>query len=81
MSSRKAHFMRRTNTNGTMDSICCKCFVTVATVSREFELDRAERTHRCDPMLLEHWKELAEGKEDEDSTRASRLSLCYGWGG
>lgn len=81
MSSRKVRFVRRTNINGTMDSICCKCFVTVATARREFELDGAERNHTCDPVLLEHWKELAEGKSDEDVTRSRRLTLCYGWGG
>ena len=77
MLSRKGHFMRRTNTNGTRDSICCKCFVTVATATKELELDWAERSHTCDPVLLEHWKELAEGKPDKDITHVKPLSVCY----
>lgn len=80
MSSRKAHFMRRENTNGTLDSICCKCFVTVATARSEFELSAPERSHECDPILLKHWKEMAEGKPDEDFTHSQTFSYCFAWG-
>lgn len=42
-----------------MHSICTRCFVTVATATREAELDRAEKKHVCDPRLVAHWKEVA----------------------
>jgi hypothetical protein len=53
-------FVRRANKNGTTDSICTRCFVTVATGTWEADLDRAERSHVCNPQLVDHWKEMAE---------------------
>jgi hypothetical protein len=77
MLSHRTRFVRRTNQNGTTDSICCKCFVTVATARRESELDRPERTHVCDPALLRYWKQMAEGEQAEDGPGDCR-SFCPG---
>lgn len=52
-------FARRANHDGSFDSICRQCFVTVHTSHREAELDRAERDHLCAPEELErlaHYK-------------------------
>ena len=49
-------FTRRANGDGTIDSICRNCFITVATAQREADLDRAEHTHHCDQALLEHYQ-------------------------
>jgi hypothetical protein len=51
----KLAFARRTNTDGTIDSICRTCFATIATAFWETQLDRAEREHVCDPVLLERY--------------------------
>lgn len=49
-------FLHRLNEDGTIDSICRECFVTVATALSNSELEREERKHRCDSWLLERYK-------------------------
>ena len=49
-------FVHRLNDDGTIDSICRECFVTVASVLAGNELEREERKHRCDPALVERYK-------------------------
>jgi hypothetical protein len=51
-------FVHRANRDGTTDSICKECFVTVCTSVWETELARAERAHVCDPDVVAHWKEI-----------------------
>ena len=51
----KIQFVHRLNVDGTVDSICRDCFVTVATSISEITLQREERSHRCDPSLLERY--------------------------
>ena len=51
-------FAHRINDDGTIDSICCDCFVTIATESSESDLDRNERDHACHPALVEHYKKV-----------------------
>lgn len=46
-------FVHRTNTDGTLDSICSHCFTTVATKQWESDLETAEGKHVCDPEELE----------------------------
>jgi hypothetical protein len=45
-------YPHRHNKNGTYDSICLKCFATVATAQTEPELAFYNRRHICDPLLL-----------------------------
>jgi hypothetical protein len=40
-------FARRTNPNGTTDSICLKCFRTIATETGEASLASKETAHEC----------------------------------
>jgi hypothetical protein len=40
-------FPRRHNADGTIDSICSRCFETVATAKTEEELRKGEDAHRC----------------------------------
>lgn len=54
-----ATFAHRSNRNGTTDTICRQCFVTVATAIWEADLDRAERTHTCAPGMLHSIKKPA----------------------
>jgi hypothetical protein len=51
-------FVHRLNDDGTIDSICRECFLTVATASSGYELEREEQKHRCDSRLLERYKKL-----------------------
>jgi hypothetical protein len=76
MSLLKSRFLRRANADGTTDSICCKCYVTVATANHESELAWPEHRHVCDPLLLKHWQEIAEGKPSEDFMHARRYRFC-----
>lgn len=55
-------FLRRPNNDGTSDLICRQCFVTVCTSHWESDLDRAEKTHVCDPHLLDRWRSHACGE-------------------
>lgn len=42
-------FSRRFNCDGTIDSICHRCFMTIGTVVREADLESIERQHHCSP--------------------------------
>jgi hypothetical protein len=46
-------FPHRVNRDGSFDSICKRCFQTIASCSNETALAAAEQEHRCDgPLLL-----------------------------
>lgn len=45
-------FPHRRNADESYDSICAKCFVTVANVQNEWELARHESAHNCNPWDL-----------------------------
>ena len=40
-------FPHRFNSDGTIDSICSRCFATVATEGKESDLKEAEDAHVC----------------------------------
>jgi hypothetical protein len=40
-------FVHRLNDNGTVDSICLRCFVTVASLPKELNLEEKENAHAC----------------------------------
>jgi hypothetical protein len=48
----QAKFPHRHNSDGTYDSICTACFVTVASVRDEELLCAQELAHVCDPVNL-----------------------------
>lgn len=48
-------FAHRHNRNGTIDSICKNCFLTVASSNWEFALEPKELAHSCDPAILEKY--------------------------
>jgi len=45
-------FSHRMNKDGTTDSICPRCFVTIGRFTWEADLDRMEAAHSCDPVRL-----------------------------
>jgi hypothetical protein len=44
-------FTRRRNPNSSIDSICTKCFLTIASAGGEEELVAHEQNHACDPSV------------------------------
>lgn len=51
-------FIHRLNEDGTIDSICRDCFVTVATGLSHSALKQGEQQHTCEPALLERYKKV-----------------------
>ena len=45
-------FTHHMNKNGTIDSICPRCFTTVGCSTWEADLDRMEAQHVCEPARL-----------------------------
>ena len=43
-------YARRRNFDGTVDSVCKLCFLTVARAYREFDLSHLEVRHVCQPV-------------------------------
>jgi hypothetical protein len=44
------HYAHRRNYDGTLDSICKLCYLTVARAYRELDLNQLELRHVCQPM-------------------------------
>lgn len=49
-------FPHRANKDGTMDSICPRCFATIGRATWEAELEKMEASHACDPVQLFHFE-------------------------
>lgn len=64
-------FAHRNNPDGTTDSICRRCFVTVSNSIWEAELERAERDHICDPATLRQWRNYGNGPPGESKSSVS----------
>jgi hypothetical protein len=62
-------FVHHTNGDGTIDSICTRCFVTVATESGDAALQREERAHICDTKFMH--------RETPDGTHESICRVCF----
>ena len=66
-----AHFPHRTNYDGTIDSICPRCYITVGSSTRESDLKRMERAHVCNPALLKHYREQSQPAKKPPSQQKS----------
>jgi hypothetical protein len=55
------NFPHRFNADGSYDSICTLCQMTVATAKTEAELYQHERRHECNPDRLYRLSELRPG--------------------
>ena len=51
-------FPHRINSDGTIDSICDQCFVTVGTSTAEPELKELEAAHACEPSRVAYYHRL-----------------------
>ncbi len=47
-------FCNRKNEDGTFDSVCRACFMTIATTNLECDLKASELRHVCDAAILRH---------------------------
>jgi hypothetical protein len=45
-------FPHRRNPDGTFDSICLKCLLTIANARTEAELQKYDKDHVCNPSIL-----------------------------
>lgn len=52
------HFPHRVNSDGTIDSICKHCFVTVGSSTSESDLQRLEAEHVCEPARVAYYETL-----------------------
>ena len=61
-----------------MDSICSKCAITIASSPWEAELERAEKTHECDPERLRYLYSpdnlISAGKPSQPSPKQRRTA-------
>lgn len=53
----RMRYAHRINEDGTLDSICPCCFLTIATSTWEADLERMELLHVCDPNRLSHFEQ------------------------
>lgn len=56
-------YAHRRNADGTTDSICRNCFITVITAIWEGDLTRAEHDHSCNPSVLDYWNKMKGERE------------------
>lgn len=52
-------FSHRLNSDGSVDSICRNCFMTVATAVNEPALEEHESDHVCPPHLVDRFRAIA----------------------
>jgi hypothetical protein len=52
MSAQLPSYLHRVNGDGTFDSICIRCFDTIASAKTEEDLATTELEHRCPPTAL-----------------------------
>ncbi len=58
MSSLAMKFMHRTKSDGTIHSLCPRCYAAIGNARRESDLVRAEADHICDHVLLAFFERL-----------------------
>jgi hypothetical protein len=52
----RVRYAHRVNEDGTLDSICPHCFLTIGTSTWEADLEKMESMHVCDPDRLRHFE-------------------------
>jgi len=58
-------FPHRINRDGTIDSICSRCYVTIGTSTTEADLARLEAAHFCEPERFRYYEEQRETAEKQ----------------
>lgn len=73
VSREQSGFRRRLHPDGRIVSFCTRCYAVVAETTDSDALIREEKTHNCDPHLLEFWhKIVADAKPDERGSEGAR---------
>ena len=58
-------FAHRENKDGTFESICRQCFITVAVAGSAADLKRPEADHLCDSWMLRRFRPKHSGNSQE----------------
>jgi hypothetical protein len=64
-------FPHRRNKDGSFDSICLKCFATIASHMTQEELDECDKNHTCMNSLLSQRGNHVSSIQDEIKTQSS----------
>jgi hypothetical protein len=67
----RPNFPHRFNADGSYDSICTLCHLTVATAKTEAHLLQHERSHKCDPVRLYQVSQYAQGPAQPQSRNSA----------
>ena len=51
-------FPHRVNSDGVIDSICDRCFVTIGSSRSESELGSLEESHTCEPARVAYYHQI-----------------------
>lgn len=74
-----ATFPHRRNRDGTFDSICPRCFVTVSSKYTEVELQEAESSHNCQGFeLAQMWRRTDQQGRTNRARPAPRIDSRKG---
>jgi hypothetical protein len=65
-------FPHRRNKDGSFDSICLKCFATIASRRSNAELDELDKNHVCVNSLLSQRGNHVSSIQDENKTQEPR---------
>jgi len=60
----RPNFPHRLNADGSYNSICTLCRLTVATANPESELAHHEQNHKCRPIRLDQLSEFRPGSHE-----------------
>ena len=55
MAEKSADFAHRHNPNGSWDSICPRCHLTIASSENEADLQAVEQSHDCDEFAMKRY--------------------------
>ena len=61
-------FPHRRNRDGSFDSICLKCLLTIANAKTEADLAKHDRYHVCNPSILSQRALIALGHHADQSS-------------
>jgi hypothetical protein len=75
----KLKYPHRCNRDGTIDSICPHCFVTIGSSMWESELELMELAHVCDAQALEHFEKQARTPVIGDHASADHTGSARPW--
>src|SRR3954452_16683815 len=71
----KMQFPHRHNTDGSFDSICPRCVITIATAMDESDLSHSEAVHECDPVLVAYYGRMCRQSERREERKGVRSKV------